>query len=208
MTVWFDSTCLVLCMCMLVPASGWPKRLKRAPFICTADVFDGGKTSSGQFLHTKFYRLSRGLHCASVHVGTMHTEWCKIPHNITMIQWQNKSKMKKWGASKLTSKGTISTNTAMLGLLAKMGHKFYILLEKKCTHAPTMIKCCDFVGDRQQWFPGAFFCHGCDMWGQRDVSNKRLYWERRVYCCVATHSSYECWQCQDWTSEQSIDRGE
>ena len=100
--------------------------------------------------------------------------------------------MKKRGASKLASKGTISTNTAMLGLLAKMGHTFYLLLEKNCAHAPTTIKCCDFVGDRQQQFPGAFFCHGCDMWGQRDVSNKRLNWERRVYCHVATHSLYEC----------------
>jgi len=46
------------------------------------------------------------MYCASICMGTMHTEWCKILRNITMIQWQNKSKMKKWGASKLTSKGT------------------------------------------------------------------------------------------------------
>ena len=73
-----------------------------------------------------------------------------------------------------------------------MGHKFYLLLEKNCAHAPTMIKCCDFIGNRQQQFLGTFFCHGCDMWGQRDVSNKRLNWERIVNCCVATHSSNEC----------------
>ena len=58
--------------------------------------------------------------------------------------------MKKQGASKLNSKSTISTNTAVLGLQAKMGHKFYLLLEKNSAHAPTMIKCCDFIGDRQQ----------------------------------------------------------
>ena len=44
--------------------------------------------------------------------------------------------MKKQGASKLTSKGTISTNTAMLGLLAKMGQNIYLLLKKKlCTRS-------------------------------------------------------------------------
>ena len=150
-----------------------------------------------------------GMYRASVRVGTTRTERCKIPRNITTIQWQNKSKMKKRGASKLASKSTISTNTAMLGLLAEMGHKFYLLLEKNCTHAPTTIKCCDFIGNRQQQFPGAFFCHGCDMWGQRDVSNKRLNGERRVYCHVATHSLYECWRCRDWTTERlnNIDRG-
>ena len=86
----------------------------------------------------------------------------------------------------------------LLGLLAKIGHKFYLFLKKNHTHASAMITCCDFKVDRQQWFPGAFFCHRCDMWGQRDISNKSLNWERRVYCCVATHSSYECWRCQDW----------
>ena len=108
--------------------------------------------------------------------------------------------MKKRGASKLTSKGSNSINTTIVRITRQNGAQILSPPRKKIHTRAAMITCCDFGVDRQQQFPSAFFCHGCDMWERRDVSNKRLHWEMRVYSCTATHSLYGVpQQAKEWS---------
>jgi hypothetical protein len=51
------------------------------------------------------------------------------------------------------------------------------------------ITCCDFGLDRIEKFPGADFCHPCNLLDDRGILNKCLCHNSKQYACQRTHES-------------------